>query len=75
MIGVMRMLINILMIVFMISDDKVGDCNDNQMITDDNQMINYDHQMLSDNKEDGMIFLLSQRQQKGKVLNTCYWRI
>ena len=31
--------------------------------------------MIFDDKEDGMIFLLSQRQQKGKVLNTCYWRI
>ena len=38
-------------------------------------MIYDDHQMIFDDKEDGMIFLLSQRQQKGKVLNTCYWRI
>ena len=38
-------------------------------------MIYDDHQIIFDDKEDGMIFLLSQRQQKGKVLNTCYWRI
>ena len=31
--------------------------------------------MIFDEEEGGMIFLLSQRQQKGKVLNTCYWRI